>query len=111
MLSWIVDQIPLWVYVAVAIPLIGGAFYFASPILVPLWNLTPRWVKVAGGVILAIGSAFVLGRNKGARDAKELQRRNDAQAIDNRREIDHEVQNLDVPAVDKRLDKWLRDDK
>lgn len=109
MLSWIVDQIPLWVYVAVAIPMIGGAFYFASPILVPLWNLTPRWVKVAGGVILAIGSAFVLGRNKGARDAKEMQREANQRAERNRVEKHDEVGKLHGPDLDKRLDKWMRD--
>lgn len=109
MLSWIIDQIPLWVYVVVTVLTVGAMFYFFSPILVPLWNLTPRWVKVVGGVMLAIGSAFVLGRNKGARDAKAIQQQANARAESHREEVHEAVQELHGDKLDKRLDKWMRD--
>lgn len=109
MLSWIIDQIPLWVYVVATLLVTGTLFYFFSPILVPLWNVTTRWVKVVGGIILAIGSAFVLGRNKGAKDAKEVQKQQNAQAEQRREKIHEDVEKLHGTDLDKRLDKWMRD--
>lgn len=109
MLSWFIDQIPWWVYLVVGLFGTGALFYFFSPILVPLWNLTPQWVKVAGGVILAIGLAFVGGRNRGAKDAKERQAQANAEAETNRVEKHDEIQKLPPADLDKRLDKWMRD--
>lgn len=109
MMSYIIDQIPWWVYLLGA--LMGGSalFYFFSPILIPLWAATPKSVKIALGAVGAALLAFAYGLNKGNRDAKALRDKNNAQALNNRKEIDHEVSNLDEPAVDQRLDKWMRD--
>ncbi len=107
--SWIVDQIPLWAYVVVAVLVAGTLFYFFSPILVPLWNMTPRPVKYAIGVMMAIASAFVYGRNKGSSDAKEMERRRAADAIKTRAKIDEEVHNRSDTDLDKSASKWMRD--
>lgn len=103
------DQIPWWLYILIAVPLIGGLMYFLSPVLIPLWRMTPTWVKGVGGFLLALGLAFVSGRNKGSRDAKEMQKRRDAEAVQNRERIHREVDHLNEPDVDKRLNKWMRD--
>lgn len=109
MWSWIVDQIPWWVYLIGGMTVVGGLFYFFSPILVPLWNITPRWLKVALGGIGAAFLAWTAGRNRGAHDAAELQRRNDANAINNRNEVNQSVQNASPAERDKRLERWMRD--
>lgn len=109
--NWIFDHIPLWVWVTVTICGAGAAFYFFSPILVPLWNITPRWVKVVLGFILSILAALAAGRYKGAKDERDMQARRNAQAIQTRTEVDNEVGNLSNADADKRLDQWMRDSK
>lgn len=107
--NWLLDHIPLWVYV-VAFCMGGGAlFYFFSPILIPLWNITPRWLKLVLGFILSIGAALVAGRYKGAKDERDMEAKRAAQAINNRTEIDNEVGKLSGTDTDKRLGKWMRD--
>lgn len=105
----IIDHIPPWVWVTVAATAALAAFYFASPILIPLWRVTPNWVKVALAFTVAVVLAALGGRYKGRQNAEEEQRRRDAEAIQRRSEIDHDVQKLDRPAVDRRLDLWMRD--
>lgn len=108
MITWLFSQIPLWVYVTGALLTVGALFYFFSPILVPLWNVTPRWVKVALGFVAALFSAYVLGMNKAARAAKERQKQLDQQAETHREEIHREVENLSPDDLNKRFDKWVR---
>lgn len=108
--DWIIDHIPVWVYVVVIVLGTGALFYFFSPILVPLWNLTPRWVKVAGGAVLSVILAALAGRYKGRKDAEEEQRRRDAEAIETRKKVDDEVSHLSPDDRRKRLDGWVRDE-
>ena len=83
--------------------------YFLSPVIIPLWNVTPRWVKVAGGFILALGLAVVYGRNKGFQAARDIQAKANVRAESNRVEKHNEIEKLDTTQLDKRLDKWMRD--
>ena len=108
-MNFILDHIPVWVYVVVACAGAGALMYFFSPIIIPLWNLLPNWLKWTLGFIVAMFLAVMGGRVKGRRDAEEEQAKRDAAAISNRKKIDDEVAKLDRPAVDKRLDPFMRD--
>jgi len=109
MWDYIASQVPWWVYLAVGLLGTGALFYFFSPVLIPLWNLTPRWVKVLLGSIGAALLAWQAGRNKGVKDAKAQQAENDRQATEHRSEIDTSVRNATDADLDKRHDRWLRD--
>lgn len=106
----VINMIPLWVYITVAVLAAGALFYFFSPVLIPIWAAMPKPLKIALGALGAILAAFVGGRYAGAKTERDLRKQNDAAAIKNREEINREVSNLDRPAVDKRLDKWMRDE-
>lgn len=107
--NWIIDHIPLWVWITVFAAVVLAAFYFASPVLIPLWKITPRWVKITLTFVGAVVLAILGGRYKGRQDAEEEQRRRDNEALQRRTEIDHDIEKLDRPATDKRLDRWMRD--
>ena len=107
--NFIVDHIPIWVYVVVGCAGAGALMYFFSPIIIPLWNLLPNWLKWFLGFVVAMFLAIMGGRYKGRKDAEEEQRERDAEALKNRTKVDNEVNKLDRPAVDKRLDPWMRD--
>lgn len=103
------DIIPWWVYWLVVGIGVSAMLYFASPILVPLWNATPRWVKVALGVVAALFTAYVKGKNDAARRAREKQAELDRQAIQKRMETDDRIQKMDKDTVHGRLSRWNRD--
>ncbi len=105
----ILDHIPPWLYVTVACLGAAAMFYFLSPILVPLWAITPRPIKWALGFIVAIGGAVLAGRYKGAKDERDLQARRDAGALANRVKVDNEVEKKDAPTVHTDLGRWNRD--
>ena len=109
MISWFIDQIPLWVYIAVALLIAAPLLYFFGPILAAVWRVMPNGVKIAFGAIAALLSAYVLGRNKAAKNAKEEQKRRDARAVQTRQEVHDDVQKLNRADTDKRLDRWMRD--
>jgi hypothetical protein len=111
MIAYIFDQIPWWLYLLLGGLAAGALFYFFSPILIPLWAATPKSVKIALGAVGAAFLAFIYGLNRGNRNARDLQAKQDAQAVQKRTETDDEVGKLSDPAVDKRLDRWMRDSK
>jgi membrane protein implicated in regulation of membrane protease activity len=108
-LNAILDHIPLWLYVTVGCLGAAAAFYFLSPILVPLWAVTPKPVKWALVSIVAIIGAVLAGRYKGAKDERDLQARRDADALENRVKVDNEVEKKNAPTVHTDLDRWNRD--
>lgn len=110
--SAILDNVPWWVWFIVvgggggaAIAFIPGAFALA----VSVWNSLPKWLRATILGLVTLGAAYLMGRNKGARNAREQQARDNARAKAMRKEIDDEVARLNRPAVDKRLDRWMRD--
>lgn len=109
-MSWIIDHIPLWAYVASAIVVSGAVFYFFSPILIPLWGLTPKWVKILGGGILTILGAYLGGRYKGAQNERERTQEADKEAIQRRQEVNKDVAKVPDSDLDKQLGGWLRRD-
>ncbi len=109
MVDFILNQIPWWVYLGLGIAAVGALLFFFGPILLPIWRLIPLPARVALAGAFAAFLAWVAGRNKGTEDAKELQRRNDANAVQHRNEVNQSVRDAPAADVDKRLDKWMRD--
>lgn len=106
----IVDHIPLWGwFIIIGVP-IGALLYFFGPILLPIWRMLPLPVRVA---LIGVGAAFLAfmgGRAKGRWNAEEEERRRDAQALQKRTEVDHDVDVLsDKGRSDKLRDRWSRD--
>ncbi|WP_194474510.1 hypothetical protein [Bradyrhizobium sp. CCBAU 51753] len=108
--NWIVDHIPLWVWLTIAAAGAGATFYFFSPILLPIWAALPAPVRVA---LIGVGAAllaFLGGRYRGRANAEEEERRRNADALAKRTEVDREVSNLsDKQAEDRLRDRWSRD--
>lgn len=105
----IVDHIPLWGWIVIiGLPAIV-AFYYLSPILIPLWNILPGWLKWTLGGIVAIFLSIMGGRYKGRKDAEEEERRKNADALKKRTEVDNEVTQLDDKGVKDKLRDWSRD--
>lgn len=103
--SWAFNFIPWWVWLVAALIALGLTVQFWSPI----WAIMPQWMKAAMLFIGALLLAFFAGRNRGAKDERDMRRDADAHAVENRKEIDNEVSKLDRPAVDRRIDRWMRD--
>lgn len=106
--SWL-DHVPLWVWITMALAAAGAVFYFFSPVLVPLWAITPRPVKIALAGIGAALAIFIAGRRAGSQNERGIQKEKDARATKLGRDTKDEVRNLDPATRDKRIDRWLRD--
>lgn len=105
----VIDHIPLWVYIVVGVLAIGVLFYFFSPILIPIWNVLPEWLKA---VILGIGAAtlaYLGGRYKGNKDERDAEAARDAEALNKRKEVDNAIDKQSPQQTDKALDPWRRD--
>jgi hypothetical protein len=98
----IVDHIPWWVYMVAGTAGIGALFYFFSPILVPIWNMLPTWLRAALIGTVAAFLAWIAGRNTGRHNAEEEERRRNADAMRKRNEVDN--------AVDKKSDSQVQQD-
>lgn len=107
--SWLLDHIPLWLSLTICGVIAAVALYFASPIIIPIWRALPTPIKRVLEVALAVLIAVLAGRYKGAKDERDAAARRNAQAIQNRSEVDHEVSNLSDKATKERLDRWNRD--
>jgi membrane protein implicated in regulation of membrane protease activity len=109
--DFIVDHTPVWVYIVVGGAGIGAAFWFASPVLVPLWNITPKWIKVVLAFVVSVALAALAGRYRGRKDAEDLEKKREADALRKRQEVDNEIGKMGGSEVDKKLrDRWSRDD-
>jgi membrane protein implicated in regulation of membrane protease activity len=109
-MSTILDHIPLWLSLTICGAIAIVALYFLSPILIPIWRALPTPVKVGLGTALAVVIAILGGRYKGAKDERDKQAARDAQSIQKRTEVDHEVTNLSEKQTSDRLrDRWSRD--
>ncbi len=73
------------------------------------WSRLSGWAALAAGVLAALGIAWLRGRaaGKAAWEAKRQAVRD--RAIRQSGEIRHDVQNSSDPALDRRLDRWMRD--
>jgi hypothetical protein len=77
--------------------------------LTGLWSRVSGWAALAAGILAALGIAWLKGRaaGKAAWEAKRQAVRD--RAIRQSGEIRHDIQNSSDPALDRRLDRWMRD--
>ena len=82
---------------------------FLLSLLSGLWSRISGWVVLAGALVAALGVAWLRGRaaGKASWEAKRAQVRDKAQRQSG--EIRHDVQTDSDPALDRRLDRWMRD--
>lgn len=67
------------------------------------------WLAVAGGVIVAVGTAYLRGRSAGKDAAKAAARKRNEIAVKKARKIESDVEKLGPDELNKRLSRWLRD--
>jgi hypothetical protein len=74
-----------------------------------VWSRLSGWAVLAAAIITALGVAWLRGRaaGKAAWQAKRQAARD--RAIRQSGEIRHDVQNSSDTALDRRLDRWMRD--
>ena len=74
-----------------------------------LWTRISGWAVLAGALVAAIGIAWLRGRaaGKASWEAKRAQVRDKAQRQSG--DIRHDVQTDSDAALDRRLDRWMRD--
>ena len=74
-----------------------------------VWSRLSGWAALLAALIAALGIAWLKGRaaGKAAWAAKRQAARD--MAIRQSGEIRHDVQNSSDPALDRRLDRWMRD--
>jgi hypothetical protein len=74
-----------------------------------VWSRLSGWAVLAAGIVAALGIAWLKGRaaGKAAWEARRQAVRD--RAIRQSGEIRHEIQNNSDPALDRRLDRWMRD--
>lgn len=109
-LNAIIDSIPWWGWVIIVGTPIAALLYFFYPILIPLWRMLPLWIRA---LIIGVGAAFIAwmgGRHVGRENAREEERRRNADALRKRTEVDREVGSLNEGEAEKRLrDRWGSD--
>jgi len=75
------------------------------------WILSPlgRWLSLAGALVATLGIAWLKGRAAGKAAWEEKRRAVRERAQQQSTEIRHDVQNDSDAALDRRLDRWMRD--
>ncbi len=78
-------------------------------ILGAAWSRLSGWAALVAGIVAALGIVWIKGRaaGKAAWQAKRQAARDKATRQSG--EIRHDVQNSSDPAIDRRLDRWMRD--
>ena len=82
---------------------------FLLSLLSGLWTRISGWAVLAGALVAALGIAWLRGRaaGKASWEAKRSQVREKAQRQSG--DIRHDVQTDSDAALDRRLDRWMRD--
>ena len=82
---------------------------FLLSLLSGLWTRISGWAVLAGALVAALGIAWLRGRaaGKASWEAKRQQVREKAQRQSG--DIRHDVQTDSDAALDRRLDRWMRD--
>lgn len=75
-----------------------------------LWGKTKIWAGIAFAVLVAIGIAFLRGRSAGIQHMEAEQARRRIEAINDRKEIDDDVDQMGPADLDSNYSRWLRDD-
>lgn len=105
MFSWVLDHVPYWVWFVVGAVALAATY----PMWSAIWLLTPRWLKTVLIAIASLVAAYLAGRNRGTKDAKDAQAKANAEAVKRRLDTNDEVTRMRPADRDKSLDRWLRD--
>lgn len=108
-MSFLIDQIPWWVYVIGFLLVAGTLVYMFSPVLIPIWNALPKWVRWLLGGIFVVFLVFIKGRNMGHENAVKEQEKRNAEGERRREQLHEAINKANSSDVDRRLDKWMRD--
>jgi hypothetical protein len=73
------------------------------------WSRLSGWAVLAGGLAAALGIAWLRGRAAGKATWEAKRQAVRDRAIRQSGEIRHDIQNSSDPALDRRLDRWMRD--
>ena len=74
-----------------------------------LWSRISGWALLAGALIAALGMAWLKGRAAGTAAWEERRNKVRDKAQQQSGEIRHDVQTDSDAALDRRLDRWMRD--
>lgn len=97
MIGWLVDDVPLWVWVALAVAALLAA-----------WRLLGlRGVIAAAGAVAAF-LAFRTGRKQGGDDALARQHKADEKAVKDHDRIEAETDRMSDDALDDANAPWVR---
>lgn len=75
-----------------------------------LWSRFAGYVAALGALLVLIVGAFLKGRSDGKAIMAEEQERHRREAIEAKRKLDSEIDDLGPADVDQRLSRWLRKD-
>lgn len=75
-----------------------------------LWTRFAGYIAALGALLAILVGAFLKGRSDGKAIMAEEQERHRREAIEAKRKIDSEIDNLAPADVDVRLRKWLHKD-
>jgi hypothetical protein len=73
------------------------------------WSRLSGWAALAAGIVAALGIAWLRGRAAGKAAWEDKRQAVRERATRQSGEIRHDVQNSSDPALDRRLDRWMRD--
>lgn len=74
------------------------------------WSKVSGWALAAGGVLLALGAAWLKGRSEGKDVIRREQEQRRAEAITKRKELDDDVARAPSASLDARASRWVRPD-
>jgi hypothetical protein len=111
-MNWIADHVPLWLWVVLTLGGGGAIIAFvpgALALVVGIWNMMPKPVKIVLGATVGALALYLAGRNKGHADAVVEQEKRDERGEQQRQDIHRDIAKLPEKDVDRRLDKYMRD--
>lgn len=107
LLGWV----PLWAWIVLCGVIAAPILFYFGPVLLPIWNMLPRPIKLFFEAIVLALLAWAGGRYVGAKRERDEQARREANAIANRAEVDQNVARMDDKTVRDRLAKYNRRDE
>lgn len=107
-MSWIIDNVPLYVWLL----LLGGgggailAFVPGALALVAsIWTMLPPKARWFLGGIGVLAGAYFGGRYRGARNERDKNKDRADNAVRNRMEVEQDVKRMSPSEVDKKLEE------
>lgn len=116
-MSWLADYVPWYVWLGLSLAGIGGGtaalIIFvpaALPFVLGIWNRLPLWLRVLLVAVFVSPFVYLAGRQQGRRNEQDRRDQANARAVQTRKEVDDEVRKDSDSDVDRKLDRWMRND-